>query len=40
MKNKEDVETVVDEGFNVERVKNNPRRLTKNALREIIEEIL
>lgn len=40
MKNKEDIETVVDEGFNVERVNNNPRRLTKHALRKLIEEIL
>ena len=35
---KEDIETIVN-GFNVDRAKNNPRLLTKEALREILNEI-
>ncbi len=36
---KEDIETIVANGFNPDRVKNNPRRLTKEALREILSSI-
>lgn len=39
LRKKEDIETVVDEGFNVERVKNNPRKVTRQALRKILENI-
>jgi alcohol dehydrogenase len=34
-----DIQTVIDNGFDPDRVKNNPRRLTREALREILESI-
>jgi len=37
---KKDIELIIANSFNVDRAKNNPRRLTKDALRKIIEEIL
>jgi len=36
---KEDIETIVANGFSPDRVKNNPRKLTKDALRAILEAI-
>lgn len=36
---KEDIETVVANGFSPDRVKNNPRKLTQDALRGILEAI-
>lgn len=35
----QDIETIVANGFDAARVRNNPRRLTKEALRGILEEI-
>jgi alcohol dehydrogenase class IV len=35
-----DLARVVDQGFNPDRVTNNPRRLTRQALEEILEGIL
>ena len=35
----DDIETIIANGFDPDRVKNNPRRLTKSALRGILEEI-
>ena len=39
IKTDEDVEIIIKNGFNPERVKNNPRRLTEEALRKILDEI-
>ncbi len=39
VKTQDDIEIIIKNGFNPERVKNNPRRLTEEALREILEEI-
>lgn len=36
---KDKINIIIKNGFNPDRVKNNPRILTKNALREILEEI-
>ena len=37
IKTREDVEIIIKNGFNPDRVKNNPRALTEKALREILE---
>ena len=39
IKSKEDIDVVIKNGFNPERVKNNPRKLDENQLRTILEEI-
>lgn len=39
IKTREDIEIVIRNGFNPDRVKNNPRKLTEGALREILENI-
>ena len=39
LRKKEDIETIVANGLNLDRVKNNPRMLTRDALRGILEEI-
>jgi alcohol dehydrogenase class IV len=39
LRNREDIETIVANGFDPDRVKNNPRMLTKETLRGILEEI-
>lgn len=39
LEKREDMEVVVNEGFNAERVGNNPRVLTPQALRRILEQI-
>ena len=39
IKTKEDIEIIIKNGFNLGRVKNNPRLLTEYALRRILEEI-
>ena len=39
IKTREDIEMVIRNGFNPDRVKNNPRKLTEGALREILENI-
>ncbi len=36
---KEDVEIIIKNGFNPDRVKNNPRKLTRRALVEILEKV-
>ena len=35
----EDIELIIKEGFNPDRVKNNPRELTENRLNEILHNI-
>ena len=37
--NKEDIETIMEEAFSSDRVKSNPRKLTRPALREILRNI-
>lgn len=39
IESEDDLETIVRNGFNPERVRNNPRMLTENALREILHTI-
>ena len=39
IKTHEDIETVIKNGFNPERVKNNPRKVTEEALRDMLNEI-
>ena len=39
IKTDEDIEIIIKNGFNPDRVKNNPRALTEKALREILERI-
>ena len=39
IESKEDIEVIIENGFNPERVKNNPRRLTKETLRAILYSI-
>ncbi len=39
IKSEEDIENIVENGFNPERVRNNPRVLTRKALREILYSI-
>lgn len=39
IKTKDDIELIIKNGFNPERVKNNPRKLTESNLRGILEEI-
>ncbi|MFX1470818.1 MAG: phosphonoacetaldehyde reductase, partial [Promethearchaeota archaeon] len=39
IKTQEDIEVIINNGFNPERVKNNPRLLRETQLREILEEI-
>jgi len=34
-----DIELIIKKGFNIERVKNNPRLLTRKNLRKILENI-
>ena len=34
-----DIQTIIDNGFTPERVGNNPRKLTREALKEILESI-
>lgn len=38
--NKKDIEIIIKNGFNPERVKNNPRQLTKKTLKKILIDIL
>lgn len=38
--NKEDIEVIIKNGFNPQRIKNNPRNLTEAALRRLLEKIL
>ena len=40
IKNSEDIELVISNGFNPERVGNNPRNLTRDNLRKIMEKIV
>lgn len=40
IKTKEDREIIIKNGFNPDRVKNNPRLLTENNLRKILSEII
>lgn len=35
----EDIQKIVEKGFNPDRVKNNPRKLTKISLRQLLENI-
>ena len=39
IKTKEDIDVIIKNGFNPERVKNNPRKLDEYQLRKILEEI-
>jgi len=39
IKNEEDINLIIKNGFNPDRVKNNPRKLTEAELRKILEEI-
>lgn len=39
IKTKKDISIIIKNGFNPSRIKNNPRILTENALRKILEEI-
>lgn len=39
IKTNDDIKIIIKEGFNPDRVKNNPRKLTKEALRKILEDI-
>jgi alcohol dehydrogenase class IV len=39
IKTEDDIQAIIQRGFNPDRVKNNPRRLTEEALRKILEEI-
>jgi len=39
IRTEEDIDIVIKNGFNPERVKNNPRQLTEDSLREILNEI-
>ena len=39
VKKDEDIAVIVKNGFNPDRVKNNPRRLTEEALRGILDNI-
>lgn len=39
IKTKKDIDTIIKNGFDPTRVKNNPRKLTENELRKILEEI-
>ncbi len=39
IKSQKDIEIIIDNGFNPDRVKNNPRKLTREALQEIINSI-
>ena len=39
IKSQEDIEIIIKNGFDPDRVKNNPRKLTEEALREILGEI-
>jgi len=36
----DDIDLIIENGFNPDRVKNNPRKLTESKLRKIIEEIM
>jgi len=40
IKTQADIELIIKNGFNPERVKNNPRKLTKSNLRKILEELV
>ena len=39
IKSQEDIEILIKNGFNPDRVKNNPRLLTETQLRKILKEI-
>lgn len=39
VKSKDDIESIIDNGFNPDRVKNNPRLLTEETLREMLHRI-
>ncbi len=39
IKSENDIETIINNGFNRDRVKNNPRKVTRQALRKILENI-
>jgi len=39
IKTQDDIEIIIKNGFNPERVKNNPRLLTETQLRSILEDI-
>lgn len=39
IKSKEDIETIISNGFNPARVKNNPRNLNKRALRHLLSKV-
>jgi len=39
IKTEEDINLIIENGFNAERVKNNPRKLTESKLRKILDEI-
>lgn len=39
LREREDIETIVENGFDPDRVNNNPRRLMRDALRQILEQI-
>ena len=39
IKTNDDIKIIIKEGFNPDRVKNNPRKLTEEALRKILEDI-
>ena len=39
IKSEDDIEFIIEHGFNPERIKNNPRIVTKNAMRNILYSI-
>ncbi len=39
IKNRKDLETIIANGFNPERVNNNPRRVTASSLRDMLIEL-
>ena len=39
IKNEQDIDLIIKHGFNPERVKNNPRKITEYQLRKMLEEI-